>query len=243
MNDARTSPAPRARYAVPAIARQPLERTHLLPPAAATSPMSTTPKYRRLDRLSRPRMLSTWPGRARPSTWPAPPRPRPSSTGLRRCSPNAWSWRRTATRPATTHAPAALQSPPRSAPSTATRDDDPAWLAYFDEAYLAARMAQCFRDVGEASHAASYARRSLDMDGRYVRGRAFNLALLATACAAQDEPERACSVGRQALDLTVRLTSAAASGTCATWCGGCGRAPTSPQCGTSRPRWPNACPQ
>ena len=90
----------------------------------------------------------------------------------------------------------------------ATREDDPAWLAYFDEAYLAARMAQCFRDLGEAGHAARYARRSLDMDGRYVRGRAFNLALLATAYAAQDEPEQACSVGRQALDLTVRLTSA-----------------------------------
>jgi hypothetical protein len=90
----------------------------------------------------------------------------------------------------------------------ATQEGNPAWLAYFDEAYLAARMAQCFRDLGEASHAARYARRSLDMDGRYVRGRAFNLALLATAHAAQDEPERACAVGRQALDLTVRLTSA-----------------------------------
>ena len=90
----------------------------------------------------------------------------------------------------------------------ATQEDNPAWLAYFDEAYLAARMAQCFRDLGEADHAARYARRSLDMDGRYVRGRAFNLALLATAHAAQNEPERACTVGRQALDLTVRLTSA-----------------------------------
>lgn len=90
----------------------------------------------------------------------------------------------------------------------ATQEDNPAWLAYFDEAYLAARMAQCFRDLGEAEHAARYARRSLDMDGRYVRGRAFNLALLATAHAARDEPERACSIGRQALDLTVRLTSA-----------------------------------
>ncbi len=90
----------------------------------------------------------------------------------------------------------------------ATREDDPAWLAYFDEAYLAARMAQCFRDLGEAGHAARYARRSLDMDGRYVRGRAFNLSLLATAYAAQDEPEQACNVGRQALDLTVRLSSA-----------------------------------
>jgi len=28
-----------------------------------------------------------------------------------------------------------------------------------DEAYLAARMAQCFRDLGEAGHAARYARR------------------------------------------------------------------------------------
>lgn len=90
----------------------------------------------------------------------------------------------------------------------ATREDDPTWLAYFDEAYLAARMAQCFRDLGEAGHAARYARRSLDMDGRYVRGRAFNLSLLAAAHAAQDEPERACAVGLQALDLTVRLTSA-----------------------------------
>ena len=90
----------------------------------------------------------------------------------------------------------------------ATHEDNPTWLAYFDEAYLAARMAQCFRDLGEAAHASRYARRSLDMDGRYIRGRAFNLALLATAYAAQDEPERACSVGRQALDLTLRLTSA-----------------------------------
>jgi hypothetical protein len=90
----------------------------------------------------------------------------------------------------------------------AAREDDPAWLSYFDEAYLAARMAQCFRDLGEAGHAVRYARRSLDMDGRYVRGRAFNLSLLATAHASQDEPEQACAVGRQALDLTVRLHSA-----------------------------------
>ena len=90
----------------------------------------------------------------------------------------------------------------------AAREDDPAWLSYFDEAYLAARMAQCFRDLGEAGHAARYARRSLDMDGRYVRGRAFNLSLLATAYAVQGEPVQASAVGRQALDLTVRLTSA-----------------------------------
>src|ERR1700678_2229158 len=60
----------------------------------------------------------------------------------------------------------------------AAREDDPAWLSYFDEASLAARMAQCFRDLGEAGHAARYARRSLDMGGRYVRGRALHLSLL-----------------------------------------------------------------
>jgi hypothetical protein len=69
-------------------------------------------------------------------------------------------------------------------------------------------MAQCFRDLGDCRHAISYARRSLDMDSRYVCGRAFNLSLLATACAASGEPEQASHAGRQALDLTVRLSSA-----------------------------------
>ena len=50
----------------------------------------------------------------------------------------------------------------------ATRDDAPSWLAYFDEAYLAARMAQCFRDPWWAGHTARVCARSLDMDGRYV---------------------------------------------------------------------------
>jgi len=90
----------------------------------------------------------------------------------------------------------------------AARADDPAWLSYFDEAYLAARMAQCFRDLGDGRHAAGYARRSLDMDSRYVRGRAFNLSLLASAHAMLGEAEQACAVGRQALNLTGRLSSA-----------------------------------
>jgi hypothetical protein len=41
-----------------------------------------------------------------------------------------------------------------------------------------------------------------------MRGRAFNLCLFATAYAAQGEPVLASAAGRQALDLTVRLTSA-----------------------------------
>ena len=46
------------------------------------------------------------------------------------------------------------------------------------------------------------------MDGRYVRGRAFNLSLLASAHAMLNEPEQACIVGHHALDLTSRLSSA-----------------------------------
>jgi hypothetical protein len=44
--------------------------------------------------------------------------------------------------------------------------------------------------------------------GRLRSGRAFNLPLLASARAMLGEPEQACAVGRQALNLTGRLTSA-----------------------------------
>jgi hypothetical protein len=90
----------------------------------------------------------------------------------------------------------------------AVRSDDPVWLRYFDEAYLAARMGHCFRALGEPGLAERYARRSLNMDGRFVRGKAFNLSLLATALAEQDDIEQACTVGRQALDLAAGLRSA-----------------------------------
>jgi tetratricopeptide (TPR) repeat protein len=87
------------------------------------------------------------------------------------------------------------------------RHNDPGWLRYFDEAYLAARMAHCFRDLGESRHAEHYARRSLDMDGRFVRGKAFNLSLLATTLADQGDIEQACAVGAQAVDLAAGLRS------------------------------------
>lgn len=68
-------------------------------------------------------------------------------------------------------------------------------------------MAHCFRDLGEYKHAERYARRSLDMDDRFVRGKAFNLSLLATALAQQGEVEESCLVGAQAVDLTTHLRS------------------------------------
>ena len=46
------------------------------------------------------------------------------------------------------------------------------------------------------------------MDGRFVRGKAFNLSLLATALAEQDDIEQACAVGQRALGVTAGLRSA-----------------------------------
>ena len=83
----------------------------------------------------------------------------------------------------------------------------PAWLSYFDEAYLSARIAHCFRDLGQGHQATAYARRSLNMNGSYVRGRAFNLALLGTALAQQGDAEQASAIGLKAADAAAGLQS------------------------------------
>jgi hypothetical protein len=62
-------------------------------------------------------------------------------------------------------------------------DDIPAWLSYFDGAYLAAKFAHSFRDLGQAQEAEVFARRSLDMSDGYERGKLFNTALLASIMA------------------------------------------------------------
>ncbi|MEV1145278.1 helix-turn-helix transcriptional regulator [Micromonospora sp. NPDC049799] len=94
----------------------------------------------------------------------------------------------------------------------ADRSSDPQWLGYFDEAYLSAKFGHCFTALGRHRHAERFATRSLRMDERYVRGKAFNLALLATIQARHGEPDRASAVGAQALTLTTQLRSARAVG-------------------------------
>ncbi|WP_119730071.1 tetratricopeptide repeat protein [Thermomonospora amylolytica] len=89
-------------------------------------------------------------------------------------------------------------------------DDVPPWLAYFDEAYFAARIAHCYRALGQGAQTERHAQRSLRMDPRYIRGKAFNTALLASGYAAQGEVEEACRYGRRAVDLTAKLGSARA---------------------------------
>ncbi|WP_027659822.1 helix-turn-helix domain-containing protein [Salinispora fenicalii] len=92
----------------------------------------------------------------------------------------------------------------------ADRSADPQWLSYFDEAYLSAKFGHCFHALGRNTHAERFAARSLRMNDRFVRGKAFNLALLANIHAHQGQPERACAIGAQALALTTQLRSARA---------------------------------
>lgn len=94
--------------------------------------------------------------------------------------------------------------------SQATENELPAWLSYFDEAYFAAKIAHCFQALGQGMQTEKYAVRSLDMDPRYIRGKAFNIALLAIGYALQGELSQACIRGREAVDLTGSLDSARA---------------------------------
>jgi hypothetical protein len=88
--------------------------------------------------------------------------------------------------------------------------DTPAWLGYFDEAYLAAQIAHTFRALGQGDATTRYAQRSLKMDEQFVRGKAFNVALLAAGYVAQREIEQACATGREAVDRVATLHSARA---------------------------------
>ncbi|PZG38802.1 hypothetical protein C1I98_24280 [Spongiactinospora gelatinilytica] len=84
---------------------------------------------------------------------------------------------------------------------------EPEWLAYFDEAYLAAKFAHCFRELGDGPQTVRHARRSLEMDDRYVRGKMFNLSLLSAGLVDCGDVEQACAVAQSALDLADGLTS------------------------------------
>jgi hypothetical protein len=94
---------------------------------------------------------------------------------------------------------------------TTTGSDLPTWLSYFDEAYFAAKIAHCFHALGQGVQIEKYAMRSLDMNPRYIRGKAFNTALLAIGHALQDQLDQACTHGREAIDLASSLDSARAT--------------------------------
>lgn len=90
----------------------------------------------------------------------------------------------------------------------AARNGLPGWLSYFDEAYLAAKIAHCFRVLGHGEQTRRYAQASLEMDQRYVRGKTFNLVIPATGQAMTGDLDQACRTGREAVDLATGLGSA-----------------------------------
>lgn len=89
--------------------------------------------------------------------------------------------------------------------------DGPDWLTYFDEAYMAAKFAHCFRELGRPVEAERFARRSLEMTEGYERGRFFNTALLASTLADQRRVEEACETATAAMAMASVLRSSRAS--------------------------------
>lgn len=112
----------------------------------------------------------------------------------------------------------ALAGSPRSAVAcltaaeTALNSADPAgapaYLDYFDAAYLAAKSAQTLRDAGDSTGAIEHARRSLQMQEGYERGRVFNLVLLASAHTQAGQVDQAAATGALALGQARTLDSA-----------------------------------
>ena len=89
----------------------------------------------------------------------------------------------------------------------ADRGDEPHWIKYFDHAYVAAKFGHCFRELGDHRNAIRFAEQSLDMDGTYVRGQAFNLTLLAHSQANAGDVASACATGQKAVAVAAKLRS------------------------------------
>jgi hypothetical protein len=90
--------------------------------------------------------------------------------------------------------------------------DDPAWIAHFDQAYIADELAHCYRDLGRPEAAAQHASDALDgMPESRARRRAIGLVLLATAQVQQREVEQACHTGTRAAELLGGLRSSRGS--------------------------------
>lgn len=104
----------------------------------------------------------------------------------------------------------AMQTAEKAMSAATGGGDTPPWLAYFDEAYLAAKFAHCFQDLGRPREAESFARRSLQMSDGYDRGRLFNRALLASTLADQRQVEEACASAGAALQMADTMHSARA---------------------------------
>ncbi len=97
----------------------------------------------------------------------------------------------------------ALDAMERSRP-----EEDPAWIAHFDRAYLADELAHCHRDLGQSESAAGRAEEALALHPRTrTRRRAIDLLLLADAQVRQREVEQGCHTAGEAVVLLSGLRS------------------------------------
>lgn len=86
--------------------------------------------------------------------------------------------------------------------------DEPAWIGYFDGAYLADERAHCLVDLGRHAQAQIDIRQAVRaLDPTRRRRLAIDTALLATSMAATGEVEEACRVGMVAADHAAAIAS------------------------------------
>lgn len=87
--------------------------------------------------------------------------------------------------------------------------DDPEWISYFDDAELSAEFGHCFRDIGRAPDAVTYAQCALS--GASARSDFFVTMVLASGHLGNGGKsvaiEEACRVAQTALDLGTQLKS------------------------------------
>ncbi|WP_165952275.1 helix-turn-helix transcriptional regulator [Kribbella albertanoniae] len=93
--------------------------------------------------------------------------------------------------------------------ASAAPGNAPAWIGYFTPAYLADEMAHCFHDLGHQVLAQEQAGEALSqIASGHVRRLAIDTALMASSLARAGDPEQACVVGREAVDLAAQTSSA-----------------------------------
>ncbi|MFB9235033.1 helix-turn-helix domain-containing protein [Plantactinospora siamensis] len=86
--------------------------------------------------------------------------------------------------------------------------DEPAWIRYFDAAYLADEIAHCFHDLGRPQQTQRHLGDALTtLSPTHVRRLAIDTALLASSLAAAGRIDEACATARAAVDYAARTTS------------------------------------
>ncbi|MEU7970999.1 helix-turn-helix transcriptional regulator [Micromonospora sp. NPDC049089] len=87
-------------------------------------------------------------------------------------------------------------------------EDEPAWIRYFDAAYLADEIAHCFHDLGRPQHTQRHLGDALTaLSPTHVRRLAIDTALLASSLAATGRIDEACATAGEAVDYAARTTS------------------------------------